>query len=118
MTLYSGLTLLANAYSTLIATSGTELTDSRRYIDLSLAERVRCQFKATAGMTVRIDYSTDNGLTWLTLIPSDSYFGGNPFVCDWLPVPVAAQFDNVLVRAIGIGVGILTTVNYVELSFG
>lgn len=117
MSSYSGLTLVANPFSLLISIGGTEVTDSRRYIDLLFTSRARLQFKASAGMTMRIEYSTDNGGSWSTLIPENSFFGGNPFICDWVVIPEEAKYNDVLVRAIGIGVGLLQTINYAEMSF-
>ncbi len=117
MSSYSGLTLVTNPSSMLISLGGVELNDSRRYIDLVGIERARVQFKASAGMTLRVDYSNNDGSSWNTLIPETSYFGGNPFICDWLVIPEEAKQNNLLIRAVGIGVGLLTTISYVEMSF-
>lgn len=109
--------LVANPFSLLIALGGTEITDSRRCVDLLTVERARLQFKASAGITIRVEYSIDDCNNWLTLTSETDFFGGNPFVCDWVVISPTAKMNDVLVRALGIWGGLLTTINYAEMSF-
>lgn len=114
---YSGLTLVTNPFSALIALGGTELTDSRRYADLWDIEAARVQYKSSGALQVRVEYSRDAGETWSTLIPDDSTSGNNPYVSPWHVIPDDARAADVLLRAVGVGSGLLTTISYVEMSF-
>lgn len=113
----SDLTLIANPASLVIAGAGTELTDSRRYVDLLDRQAVRVQFKATLGISVRVEYSLDEGASWAALVSEDAYVGSNPYVSGWQVIPDEARTVNVLLRALGLGGGVLTTVNFVEMQY-
>ena len=115
MTVANCLTLLPNPVTLLLGSGGTELTDSRRFVDLVGCEAARCQFGATVAASVRVEYSTDLGATWAVLVSEDDYVGTNPYLSSWAVLPETAMND-VMVRAVGSG-GLLTTVKYVELEF-
>lgn len=74
-------------------------------------------FKLANNIHIRVEYSLDDGNTWLTLIPENEFFGENHFVCDWVVIPPTAKMSDVLVRALGIVAGLLTTIKYAEMSF-
>lgn len=99
-----------------IGTSGTELSNSRRYVDLWDIERGRVQFNSSSAIRVHVYYSLDYGNTLFVLVPEDSYVGSNPYASAWFALPAEIKANNVLLRAVGIG--LFLTVNYVEFSFG
>lgn len=115
---YSSITLMTSPVNMLLSAGGAELANSRRFVDLWDIERARVQFNSSANISVRIEYSKDYGDTWSTLIDEDSYVGSNPYASTWFALPPEVQANDVLLRAVGIGSGLLLTVNYVELSFG
>ena len=117
MSIYSGLTLVTNAVSSVISLGGSEVNNSRRYADLVDIEAARVQFAATLSISVRVEYSLDAGITWATLVPEDSYVGSNPYISQWMVIPEEARANDVLLRALVIGTGLLTTVVFVEMSF-
>ncbi len=114
---YSNLSLMTEPVTQLISVGGSELTDSRRYVDLWDCEAANCQFKSSAGMSVRVEYSLDDGGSWNTLVDESGYFGGNPYTKGWVVIPEESKQNDVLLRAIGVGIGLLTTVNFVEIGF-
>ena len=115
---YSSITLLVAPVTITIGTSGTELANSRRYVDLWDIERGRVQFNSSAAISVRVEYSLDYGSTWAVLVPEDSYVGSNPYASAWFALPPEIKANDVLLRAVGVGSGLFLTVNYVEFSFG
>ena len=115
---YSSITLMTSPVTLTIGTSGTELANSRRFVDLWDIERARVQFNSSSSISVRIEYSKDYGSTWATLINEDSYVGYNPYASTWFALPPEVQANDVLLRAVGVGAGLFLTVNYVEVSFG
>lgn len=115
--MYSGLTLLTNPVTPLISVGGGELADSRRFADLLDIEAARVQFKSSAVISARIEYSLDQGLSWHVLIPEDAYLGSNPYISGWWVIPEEARVNDVLLRVWGVGSGVLVTVAYVEMSF-
>lgn len=117
MSAYSNLSLMTTAVSMLISVGGVELSDSRRYVDLLDCESSFCQFKSSDGISVRVEYSTDDDTTWSTLVDETGYSGGNPYTKGWVAIPDNSKNNGVLLRAIGIGIGLLTTVNFVEIGF-
>jgi len=117
MTIYSGLTLVANPYTALILAVGTEIADSRRFADLIDVDAARVQFKSSSAISVRIECSVNNGATWATLVPEDSYMFSDPYLSTWFVIPEEAKKNDVLLRAVGVGSGVLLTVSYVEMSF-
>lgn len=42
---------------------------------------------------------------------------GNPYASGWQAIPDDAKVNDVLLRALGIGAGLLQTVNFVEMSY-
>jgi hypothetical protein len=115
---YSSITLLVAPVTVTIGTSGTELTNSRRFVDLWDCQRGRVQFNSSSAISVRIEYSLDYGVTWAVLWPEGSYVGSNPYASGWFGIPEETKANDVLLRAVGVGSGLFLTVNYVEFSFG
>lgn len=111
------MTLLANSVSSILSLSGTEVTGSRRYVDLLDCQAIRVQFKASASIQVRIEGSADDGSTWFTVLPEDNYSGVNPYISTWTVLPQQALVNNCLLRGIGIGTGLLVTVDYIEVQY-
>ena len=101
----------------ILAVGGTELSNSRRIVDLFGFEASRVQFQASATISVRVEYSLDGGATWNTLIAEGTEYGGNPYVSEWQTMPPEALDNDVLIRALAIGFGLLTSVDYVEFQF-
>lgn len=115
--LYVSITLMADAVSSLISLGGGELANSRRVVDLQDFEACRLQYSASNSITVRIEYSPDQGATWATLIDEYSMTGSNPRVSGWQVIPDEAKDQEVVLRAFALGSGLLTTVNFVEFQF-
>ena len=115
--LYVSMTLKGEASSTLISLGGTELPASRRIVDLQGFQACRHQYSASAGITVRIEYSDDWGSTWSTLVDEYSMNGMNPRVSGWQVIPNEAKEQEVILRAYAVGSGLLTTVDFVEFQF-
>lgn len=109
------MTLLPSPVSQLLTIAGVELTNSRRFLDLTDVTTMSCQFQGS--LSVQIDASSDYGTTWETIIPATSYTGGNPYRCGWFGIPDDLRSDDTLIRAVGIGTGLLTTVTYVEVQY-
>ena len=117
--LFSSLTLLADTVSSILSIGGSELTNSRRVVDLQGFEACRHQYSSTQTITVRIEWSID-GATWATLIDEYSMdaIGGNGLkVSGWQVIPDVAKQQEVLLRAFAVGSGLLTQVNFVEFQF-
>ncbi|MBA4285475.1 MAG: hypothetical protein C0434_08090 [Xanthomonadaceae bacterium] len=112
----NSLTLMSAPASQLLSLGGVELNSSRRFLDFEGISTVRVQFKGT--LLVRVEYSLDFGATWGTLVAEDTYEGANPYIGGWQQRPAEiGNWGDVLLRAIGIGSGLLTTVDYVELQY-
>jgi hypothetical protein len=105
------------------AAVGTEISTnlSRSYVDFTAYPQVRAQFASslgTAAVLCRIEYSTNDGTSWSTLV---SDFASSTTVngstkSSWATVPTAARGD-VLVRAMIVGDGVLDPViRYVSLD--
>lgn len=109
--------LMTAAVTVTIGTSGTELANSRKLVDLGGCERGRVQFNSSSAISVRVEYSIDYGATWATLIDAGEYAGSNPYVSVWFPLPDACKTSDVLLRAVGVGTGLFLTVNYVQFDF-
>lgn len=117
--MYSTLNLLASPVSQLITVGGVELNNARRFIDSAGLKTMRLQFDAN--LAVRLDYSTDYGATWSTLIPAPTTQGAGPYVTEWQDVSWlnsgGVEFAQVLIRPFAVGSGLLTTVNFVQVDF-
>lgn len=114
---YSSITLLTSPATAILPVFGVELNNSRRFVDLYNRTRCRVQFNSSGAISVRVEYSLDFGNTWTTLLSEGSYSGTNPYVSSWTTLPEEVQANDVLLRTLGIGSGVLLTVNYVEFSF-
>ncbi len=112
----SNLTLLADSTSQILVIGGTELTNSRRYVNFTGCTLIRWQYTASTVLTGGVDYSVDNGTTWISFVNS-TYTGTNPRITPWITIPTVAQIDNLLLRANAIGTGLLTTISFVMLSY-
>lgn len=110
------ISMMTNTHSEVISLVGNELNESRRYVDLTIFTKARVQFKSTSIIDVRVDYSLNNGSTWLTLVPFSTYNSSNPYVTSWIDIPIGAKTDNTLIRAFSKGLGLLASVNFVELN--
>lgn len=117
MSAYGNLALMTESVTQLISVGGTELPHSRRYVDLLQCSSAFCQFKSSAGISVRLEYSSDEGVNWATLVDESNFVGGNPYSKEWTAIPDDAKQNRVLIRALAIGIGILTTVNFVDVGF-
>lgn len=112
--------LMTAPTSQILTIGGVELTNSRRFIDLSEVDTIRVQFSGS--LSVQIDYSLDYGATWNTLVPATSYQGsGGLQISEWQDITSlglqAGGYSQALLRGIGIGSGLLTTVNFVEIQY-
>lgn len=114
---YSSCTLMTSAVTLTIGTSGTELANSRRLVDLWDCGRGRVQFNSSAAISVRVEYSLDYGATWATLIGAGAYAGSNPYTSTWFGLPDECKANDVMLRAVGVGTGLFLTVNYVQFDF-
>ena len=114
---YSSISLLPNAVTQLLALGGTELTNSRRVVDLYDCGRGRVQFAATAAISIRLEFSLDYGVTWVLLWPEGSYQGDSPYNSAWFVLPDECKAYDVTLRAIGVGSGRVQTVHYVQFDF-
>lgn len=115
--MYAGIMLLSDSNAQLLTLGGVELANTRRYVDLVGCEAARVQFNASSGISVRVEYSLDAGSNWSTLVSEDTYNGSNPYTSGWQAIADDAKANDVLLRGLGIGSGILTTVNYAQLEF-
>lgn len=115
--LFSSVTLLTEPVTSLLSLGGSELTNSRRYIDFDNADGCRWQYVSSNTIDVRIDYSLNNGATWQTMVDEYETLGTSPRLTAWQVIPEEARTVDVLVRAYAIGSGLLTTVNFVEFQF-
>ncbi|MCC6277226.1 MAG: hypothetical protein IT289_04845 [Oligoflexia bacterium] len=106
------------------AAAGTELTGniSRAYIDLSSYTMIRGQFSsslASATINCRIEYSTNNGGSWSTLVPNfaAAAVANAHNNSAWVEIPDAAK-TGVLLRALTVGDGVLDPIiKYVRIGF-
>jgi hypothetical protein len=114
---YSSVTLMSSAVTVTIGTSGTELANSRRILDLLDCSRGRVQFNSSAAISVRVEFSTDFGATWQTLIDANAYNGSNPYISTWFVLPDECKGNEIMLRAVGVGSGLFLTVNYVQFDF-
>ncbi len=106
------------------AAAGTELAGnvSRAHIDFSAFTMVRAHFASSltsATVACRIEYSTNNGSSWATLISnfaaSTSANANNN--SSWTSIPTGAR-GEILLRALIVGDGALDPIiKYVRLSF-
>lgn len=115
--MYASTLLLAQSVTQLLQLGGVELSSSRRYVDFTGLEAVRWQYGSSASIDVRVDYSLDDGATWAVLADEYETSGTNPRITAWQVLPDAAKVDDVLLRAVGVGAGLLTTVNFVDLQY-
>jgi hypothetical protein len=111
---------MGNTASALLTVGGVELASSRRLMDLDDVQRARVQYRTnTSTISVRIEFSLDGGTTWATLVAEDApnVKGTNPYVSAWQAIPIEAMTVDVLLRAFGMGAGLLVAVDYVELQY-
>lgn len=117
MSTFGTMTVLPNPISYLIALAGTEVTGSRRWIDLSDCQYGMVQYSASLSISVRIEYSKDLGVTWSTLVPEDNRLGTDPICSGWWNLPDLCRSQMILIRAFSLGTGVLTTISFVEFSY-
>lgn len=115
--LFSSLTLMPQPVTSLLSLAGAELAGSRRYVDLDDAEACRWQYESSTGISVRVDYSLDYGVTFQTLAAEYETLGATLRVTAWQTMPADAKRGDVLLRCFAIGAGLLTTVSFVEFQF-
>lgn len=115
--LFSSLTLMPQPVTSLLSLAGAELAGSRRYVDLDDAEACRWQYDASTGISVRVDYSLDDGSSWQTLAAEYETRGSSPRLTAWQTMPDDAKRADVLLRCFATGAGLLTTVSFVEFQF-
>lgn len=114
---FTSLALMTTSLSITLLGIGVELTNSRRYIDLSDASLCRLQYNSTTQMSIEIDYSLDGGNTWAIMVPSTTYVTGTgPWISSWVPIPkTAIGVGDVLIRAFGFG-SFLNSIDFVEFQ--
>lgn len=115
--LFSSITLMTEPVTALLSLGGSELNNSRRYVDLYTFEACRWQYDASQTIDVRIDYSLDDGATWQMFADEYDTGGSGPRLTAWQIIPDAAKVSDVLLRCFAVGSGLLTTVNFVEFQF-
>lgn len=115
--LFSSVTLMTEPTTSLISLGGSELPNSRRYVDLDNADGCRWQYTATNTIDVRLDYSIDDGTTWNMFVDEYETLGSSPRLTAWQVIPDEAKTVDVLLRAYATGAGLLTTVQFVEFQF-
>lgn len=117
MSNFLSVSIMNETTTILIALLGTELSNSRRWLDVSDCQYVKSQYKVTNSVTVRIEFSTDSGSTWNTLCSENTAGGNNPFFSDWELVPDTARGGDILTRCLAFGGGLMETVNFVEMRY-
>lgn len=108
---------MADSSTSILAVGGVELPNSRRVFDLADVEAMRLQYTASNTISVRIEWSDDQGATWNTLIDEYSATGTNPRVSGWQSTPSVVAEQEVILRAFATGSGLLTTVSFVEVQY-
>ncbi len=115
--LSSSITLMVQPVTALLTLGGSELANSRRYVDLDNSDACRWQYDSSNGISVRVDYSLDYGATFQTLAAEYESIGASPRITAWQTIPDEAKRPDVLLRCFAIGAGLLTTVEFVEFQF-
>jgi hypothetical protein len=114
--MYQTTNLLTDTVSQLISLGGIELSNSRRYVDLTECDAVRYQYGASNSIIVRLDFSVDFGQSWQTLVDEYAVLGTSPRITAWQTLPDDSRTCDVLLRAVAIGSGLLTSVNFIEVN--
>lgn len=113
----NSISLIAESFTQLISLGGVELPNSRRYLDLETFQAVRWQYQASSGLVVRLDYSTDDGATFIPLVDEYQTFGSGLRCTSWQVIPEPENKSQIMLRGFAIGSGLLTTVNFVQVDF-
>lgn len=94
---------------------GTEISSSRIAADLFGKDFARVTLDADAlNLSVRVEYSTDNGSSWDTLVTKSNAGASGSTTSSFVNIPAGAQTD-VLLRAMAVGV-LTTAVRFVEVE--
>lgn len=117
MSIYGSMTVMAHPVSQLLSGGGTELNDSRRWVDVSDCQYARSQYSSSGSITVRIEYYIELDDSWATLVSEDNAIGTDPIASSWQEIPLEAKGADILIRCLAMGGGLLTAVNYVELQY-
>ncbi len=96
--MYQSTVLVSETVSQLLSLGGAELTNSRRYVDLTDNDAIRWQ-------------------SWADLASEYGSTGTAPIVTAWQTIPDDCKADDVLLRAWAVGTGLLTSVNFVEVKY-
>jgi hypothetical protein len=108
---------MAHPVSQLLGGGGTELNNSRRWVDVSDCQYARSQYSASDSISVRIEYYFEVDDVWNTLVLEENAFGTDVICSTWQEIPPEAKVGDLLIRCLAIGGGLLTSVNYVELQY-
>lgn len=115
------ISLSSGGISVLPLLAGSEVSHSRRQIDLSDCSYCRVQYEGSGigDLAIGVDYSLDSGSTWNSLLPAGPTIQGNGVVLSgsWNIFDSAATTD-VIIRATSFGSSVLAfTIWYIDFQY-